>query len=77
VEVDLSDTSEIVKVDIPRSLYEKLQDKIKGTEFKSVHEYLSFLIAQVLEVDVTKSAQGLSQEDEDQIKKKLEALGYL
>jgi Arc/MetJ-type ribon-helix-helix transcriptional regulator len=73
----LSENSDSVSVKIPKNLYAKLEDKIRGTEFKSVQDYLSFLVTQVLGTESDKSSQGLSKEDEEQIKEKLSALGYL
>ena len=63
-------------VAIPTSLYEKIEEKIKGTEFPSVASY----VAKVLDDNLTKeqdSKDAFTKEEEEKVKDRLKALGYI
>ncbi|MBN1376951.1 CopG family transcriptional regulator [Candidatus Woesearchaeota archaeon] len=59
-------------VSIPSKLTEKVEEKIKETDIKTVSEYITFLLRMVL------SEEGkIKNVDEKKIKEKLKKLGYL
>jgi len=62
-------------LELPNDLYEKIEETIKGTEFKSVEEYVIFVLEEVLKED--EEAEPLSPEEEAQVKERLKGLGYL
>ena len=66
-------------VSIPTSLYKKIEERVKVTEFKSVSDYVTFVLREVLRdiEDNKEEKQGLTKEDEERVKKRLRALGYL
>jgi hypothetical protein len=67
---------EFTTVSIPTSLYKKIEEKIKGTEITSVASY----IGQVLREHFAKeevSPEVFSQEEEEKVKERLKALGYI
>jgi Arc/MetJ-type ribon-helix-helix transcriptional regulator len=67
---------EVTNVSIPTSLYKKIEEKIKGTEIASVSSY----VAKVLRENLSKEGEteeGLTKEDEEKVKKRLKALGYI
>ncbi|MEW6722390.1 MAG: CopG family transcriptional regulator [Candidatus Micrarchaeota archaeon] len=66
--------AEVQKVEIPASLHKKLEEKIKGTEFGSVSEYVVFVMMELLAAE--QEGPGMSREDEEKIKSRLKALGY-
>lgn len=67
---------ELKDVAIPASLYKKIEEKIKGSEFKSVSDYVTKVLRENLSKE--ESAQGtMSKEDEEKVKERLRALGYL
>jgi len=67
---------ELKDVSIPASLYKKIEEKIKGSEFKSVSDYITKVLRENLSKE--ESAQGtMSKEDEEKVKERLRALGYL
>lgn len=68
---------ECTNVAIPNSLVEKIKGHIVNTEFKSVAEYITFVLKEVLEDKNTASASGLTPEEENQVKENLKKLGYL
>jgi ribosomal protein L19E len=62
------------KVFIPTSLYEKVEEEIASSEIKSVEDY----VIKLLEEKFLKDSGGdLSKEDEDKVKERLKALGYM
>ena len=67
---------EFTDVAIPTSLYKKIEEKIKGTEFPSVASY----VAKVLDDNLTKgqdSKDAFTKEEEEKVKDRLKALGYI
>ncbi|RKY81833.1 CopG family transcriptional regulator [candidate division KSB1 bacterium] len=67
--------AEFRNISIPTSLYEKIEEKIKGTNFSSIASFVTYILGKVVaENDTTET---LSQEEEEQIKQKLQSLGYI
>jgi len=67
---------EFTTVSIPTSLYKKIEEKIKGSEITSVASY----ITKVLRESLSKEEQVqevFSKEDEEKVKERLKALGYI
>ena len=64
--------SEMVKISIPKYIYEKIKDRIQGTSFKSVDEY----VALMLENEFPEETQ-YSKEEEELIRERLRRLGYI
>ncbi len=66
-----------VPVKIPRELYEKVKKHVEesGGEFKSVDEFVKFVLEEVLSEEEEEPAY--SPEEEEEIKRRLRALGYL
>ena len=67
---------EFTDIAIPTSLYQKIEEKIKGTEFPSVASY----VAKVLDDNLSKeqeTKEAFSKEDEEKVKDRLKALGYI
>ena len=59
---------------LPAELYDRLEERVKATDFGSVEEYVIFILEEVLK----EGEEGaLSKEEEEEIKKRLRALGYL
>jgi len=67
---------EFMTVSIPTSLYRKIEEMIRGTEVSSVSSY----VAKVLREKVSQekeSGEVFSKEDEEKVKARLKALGYI
>jgi Arc/MetJ-type ribon-helix-helix transcriptional regulator len=67
---------EFTPVSIPTSLYKKIEETIKGTEYSSVGSY----VAKVLRENLSKAEESkdvFSKEDEEKVKERLKALGYI
>lgn len=67
---------EFMDVSIPASLYKKIEEKIKQSEFKSVSSYVTKVLREGLAKEEAGS-ESLSKEDEEKVKERLKALGYL
>lgn len=64
------------KVSIPASLHKKIEKKIKGSKIRSVSDYITKVLRKNL-AEEEKAQENLSKEDEEKVKEKLKALGYL
>jgi len=70
------DEEEAVSIKIPKRLYEKVKEEVEKSqgEFKSVEEYIVFVLEELLREE---EEQVYSKEEEEEIKKRLRALGYI
>ncbi|MBN2206133.1 MAG: CopG family transcriptional regulator [Candidatus Aminicenantes bacterium] len=67
---------EFTAISIPTSLYKKIEEAIKGTEIGSVANYVSKVLRESLSKDEA-APEVFSQEDEEKVKERLKALGYI
>ncbi len=68
--------SEFTTVSIPTSLFRKIEEAIRGTDIGSPASY----IVKVLRESLSKNESAetaFSQEDEEKVKERLKALGYI
>jgi Arc/MetJ-type ribon-helix-helix transcriptional regulator len=63
-------------ITIPTEMYRQIVDKIKGTDIASVEDYVKNILQKSLE-DTQPKEQELSEEDEEKVKERLKALGYM
>ena len=61
---------------LPVELYDRIEERAKATGFGTVEEYVIFVLGEVLK-EGGEGEQGLSAEDEKEVKKRLKTLGYL
>ncbi len=64
-----------VEVLLPKSLVERVSRRVTNSEFKSVSEYVTFVLEQVLAKLEEKSS--ISKQDQEKIEERLRDLGYL
>ena len=64
-------------IEIPETLYERVNARIKGTEVASVSDYVARVIRERLAVEENEKPSGYSKEEEEKVKQRLKALGYL
>ena len=62
-------------ISLPTELYTKVEQRVASTEFHSVDEYVNFVLEEVLKEEEPETS--FSKEDEEEVKKRLKALGYL
>jgi Arc/MetJ-type ribon-helix-helix transcriptional regulator len=71
------DMTEKVSIEIRRDLYDKAKKFIEEQGgFSSVEELVEFLLEEVLSSEEAEE-RGLSKEDEEKVKERLRALGYI
>lgn len=63
-------------VSIPAPLFKKIEDRIEGTGFTSVSSYVAYVLREVVSEEEEK-AEPFTKEDEERVKDRLRALGYL
>ena len=64
--------SDDVAVKIPRDLYVKIEERIKGTSFESVDEYVALMLENEFPEETV-----YSKEEEELIRERLRRLGYI
>ena len=74
----------VTTVSIPKSLADKIRERMKGTGFNTVSGYVTFILREVLakvnqrtEKEGNKSKEPFTREDEEEVKARLRSLGYL
>lgn len=66
-----------VTIKIPRNLYDVLQNKIEGTGFTSVTEFIVFVMRTLASSGDIKEESALSDREIQIIRERLKILGYL
>ncbi len=61
---------------LPAKLYGRIEERVKATSFGSADEYVLFVLEEVLKEE-GEAETAFSQEEEEEVKKRLKALGYL
>lgn len=62
---------------LPAELYSRIEERAKTTGLGSVDEYIIFVLKEVLKEEGEEKESVLSEEEEDEVKQRLRALGYL
>jgi 6-phosphofructokinase len=68
---------EFAEVLIPVSIFKKIEERIKGTGFPSVPSYVTYILREVLTEEEGEEEKSFTKEDEEKIKARLRALGYI
>lgn len=70
-------SNEKIPIYISSDLYEEVKRSVKASEgeFKTVEEYVEFVLREVVKEEVTE--QVYTPEEEKEIKKRLRSLGYI
>lgn len=67
---------EFTTISIPTSLYKEIEEKIKDSEITSVASYVTKVLRGSLS-EKKEAEQPMNKEDEEKIKERLKALGYI
>ncbi len=70
------DKGKYTTVSIPMTLAEKLKKKIEGTGFTSLSSYVTYVLRELV-ANMGEDDEGFSKENEERIRERLRALGYL
>ncbi|HID17139.1 TPA: CopG family transcriptional regulator [Candidatus Bathyarchaeota archaeon] len=67
-----------VSIEIPADLYEAVKRRVELSqgEFKSVEEYVEFVLREVVKEE-EEPTQAYTPEEEEKVKERLRSLGYL
>lgn len=63
-------------ISIPASLHKKIEEFIKGTEYRSVSSYAAKVLRESLNKGEPKT-EVFSKDEEEKVKERLKALGYI
>jgi Arc/MetJ-type ribon-helix-helix transcriptional regulator len=65
-------------VSLPIPLFRKIEEKIKDTGFTSVSSYVTYVLREIIaNEDEKTNDEPFSKDDEEKVKDRLRALGYL
>jgi len=64
-------------ISIPTALAEKIKKRTKGTGFHSLSSYVTYVLREVISGMDEEEEEAFSKEDEEKVKERLRALGYL
>jgi Arc/MetJ-type ribon-helix-helix transcriptional regulator len=74
---DEKDEKKFTTISIPTQLAEKIKKRIEGTGFHSLSSYATYVLREVLSGVEEEDEEAFSKEDEEKVKERLRALGYL
>ena len=66
-----------IQISLPYELAGKLSQKIKDAGFKSITEYVVYILEQTLSSEESDDSKAYSEEDEKNVRERLKELGYL
>lgn len=72
-----SEQKKFTTVSIPTPLFKKVEERIKGTGFTSVSSYVTYVLREIVVTEEKESEEPFSKEDEERVKARLRALGYI
>jgi len=72
-----SEEKKFTTVSIPVALFKKIEERIKGTSFPSVSAYVTYVVREILSEVEMESKPTFTREEEEKVKERLRALGYL
>ena len=64
-------------VSIPTQLFQKVEERIKNTGFTSVSSYVTYVLREIVEEEEGEPEEAFTKEDEERVKARLRALGYI
>lgn len=71
------DDKKYTTISIPTALADKIKKRIEGTGFTSLSSYVTYVLREVLSGLDEETEEAFSKEDEERVKERLRALGYL
>jgi Arc/MetJ-type ribon-helix-helix transcriptional regulator len=71
------DEKKYTTISIPTPLAEKIKKRIQGTGFTSLSSYVTYVLREVISGMEEETEEAFSKEDEEKVKDRLRALGYL
>jgi Arc/MetJ-type ribon-helix-helix transcriptional regulator len=75
--VEEIDEKKYTTISIPTPLAEKIKKRIKGTGFHSLSSYATYVLREIISNIDEDEEEAFTKEDEEKVKERLRALGYL
>jgi len=75
--IEEKDEKKFTTISIPTQLAEKIKKRIEGTGFHSLSSYATYVLREVISGSEEEEEEAFSKEDEEKVKERLRALGYL
>ena len=72
----MKEKKKFTTVSIPTPLFKKVEERIKGTGFTSVSSYVTYVLREIVAEEEEKE-EPFTKEDEERVKARLRALGYI
>ncbi|MHA1699808.1 MAG: hypothetical protein ACTSWN_13265 [Promethearchaeota archaeon] len=74
-----NDNEKVKTIEIPESLYLRVQKRLANTEFKTVSEYIANLVREVLNTieEEENKKKAFTEKEEKEIEERLRNLGYI
>jgi Arc/MetJ-type ribon-helix-helix transcriptional regulator len=72
----MNEKKKFTTVSIPTPLFKKVEERIKDTGFTSVSSYVTYVLREIVSEE-EEEVEPFSKEDEERVKERLRALGYL
>ncbi|MBN2602948.1 MAG: CopG family transcriptional regulator [Candidatus Thermoplasmatota archaeon] len=73
----MNEEKKYTTISIPTPLAEKIKKRIKGTGFHSLSSYVTYVLREVIAGTEEEREEVFTKEDEEKVKERLRALGYL
>ena len=76
----MAEEKKFTSVSIPIPLFRKVEERIKGSGFTSVSSYVTYVLREIMAEEDRREdddQQPFSKEDEERVKDRLRALGYI
>ena len=73
----MSEESASKIVHVAADLYDRIAEMVGGAGFDTVDEYVAFVLEEILREEGEEERPAFSKEEEEEVKKRLRALGYL
>lgn len=68
---------ETVEIRISKATHDRIKERLRSTGFTSVQDYVNYVLDEVLSSVEDEEGEDMSDEDQEKVKERLRALGYL
>ncbi len=75
--IEQKEDKKYTTISIPTPLAEKIKNRIEGTGFTSLSSYVTYVLREVISGIEEEQEEAFTKEDEEKVKDRLRALGYL
>lgn len=74
----MSDSREVTTVELPTEIVSRIDERVSHTEFENIDDYVTYVMEKVLyHVEQENDLSDSEAVDEQEVRNRLESLGYL